>query len=197
MAQQGGQQILRGLSEMREFFRQVSLLLRTAEDLLYEKGWRDMFNSAKSCDLTSDLGQPGKWMPRDIYRLYITTEDDSRYRDIIVYLSVHLDQEGAWKGFKEPWISCGVCKFLADRRPDKVRPSDYIRAHLENEHDPDGVFWIYSHEAGEEWYDDVGITYEASMALPLVEIRSSEELKQKIMQPLSTQIEEATENHKS
>jgi hypothetical protein len=177
-----------------EFLGQVSLLMRTAEESLMKRGWREMFNSRQSSSVTSDLLDPERWMPRDVYRLYVAAEEDGSGADFIIYLAVLLDQEGAWAGFNEPWITCGACKFLPGKRPDRVKPHEYYKAHLESEHDPDGAFFEYDHKEGTEWFDRVGLCYEVSMALPLVEIKSAEDLRRRVVDPLVAEIGKAVKS---
>jgi hypothetical protein len=187
-----GTLILQGLVQTRDFFKQVSLLIQTTEELLIKEGWREMFNSRVSSNVTSDLYYPDRWMPRDVFRLYVTADADAPARDILIYLSVHLDQVGAWGGFKEPWVACGLCKFLPGKRPDKVKAADYVNAHLVSERDPDGEFALYDHrEDNSEWFQSVGLLCEKSMALPLVHIKSADDLSTKVVGPLLSKVDEA------
>ncbi len=182
-----GQQILEGLKQTRKFFKQVSLLLRTAEDMLYEAGWREMTGSSKSSNITSDLYRPESWMPQDIYRFYVPSDESEIDKKIVLFVGVLLDREGAWKGFKEPWISSGLYEFLPDKSPPKLRYEEWVRLHLDVEQDPDGRF--YAHPIGDEkWYEEIGLLYQVSMALPLVEIDDAEDLKTRVTEPLLQQV---------
>ena len=111
-----GAQILTGLAQARAFFRQISLMLRTAEDMLIEEGWESIWGR-RSSSITSDYLRPDRWMPRDIYRFYIANkeeEEDSSSNGLVIYTGVLLDQESAWSGFTEPWVTCGVFKMIQE-----------------------------------------------------------------------------------
>lgn len=191
MSDVDGKNILQGLRQTREFLKQVSLLMQSAEEIVSNKGWREIAGSRQSSNITSDLYDPDRWMPRDVYRLYVSAEADAPERDIIIYLAVHLDQNGAWGGFKEPWVTCGLCQFLPGKRPDKVRPIEYVKAHLENKQEPNGEFRLYDHqETKSDWYTSIGLCREKSMALPLVEVRSAADLSAKVVNPLLQKVEE-------
>lgn len=181
-----GQQILAGLAETRKFFEQVSLLIRTAEDCLRDAGWDNLFGN-KCAEITGHLYKPRSWMPTDIYRFFVASEDSEENRDLILFVGVLLDREGAWSGFKEPWITCGLYQFSPDVNVREFRYWDWVRAHLDDQHDPDGDFYVYVCSPEEQQEYD-GLMYEAIMALPLVAITSAEDLKQKFIDPLLQEI---------
>ncbi len=184
-----GKQILTGLSDTREFFEQVSLLIRTAEEFLRDKGWDTLFGN-KCTDITAHLYKPRKWMPTEIYRFFVAGEDSEENKDMVLFVGVLLDSDGAWGGFKEPWVTCGLYHFNNEKFD--VRKFSYwnwVRAHLDDKHDVDGVFHDYecSPEEQEEWE---GPVYQATMALPLTAIDSAQALKSKIIEPLLQKISE-------
>lgn len=188
MAREDGQQILKGLAETREFFKQISLMLRTAEELFSERGWEDATGGKKCSNITSHLYHPESWMPQDICRLYLSTAENEENKDLILCVGVLLDREKAWGGFKEPWITCGLYQFAPGRKPERPQGGEawWVTTHLDDKHDPDGTFYrcTYSSEEQEQW----GIVYQATMALPLVQITSADDLRQKVVDPLLEEI---------
>ncbi|MBT9147553.1 MAG: hypothetical protein DDT32_01312 [Syntrophomonadaceae bacterium] len=184
-----GQQILEGLIQTRKFFEQISLLLRTAEDLLKESGWDNHSSSMKSSDITSHLYQPRKWMPREVSRFFINEE----HEDILIYVGVLLGQEGNWGGFKEPWITCGLFQFLPDKNPrEKFTNLLWVTQHLADESDPDGTF--HTHKWPPEKQEELNLLYDATLALSLVQITSAQDLKQKIIVPLLEEVSKVPQN---
>ncbi|MBT9132499.1 MAG: hypothetical protein DDT32_01224 [Syntrophomonadaceae bacterium] len=184
-----GQQILDGLIQTRKFFEQISLLLRTAEDLLKESGWDNHSSSMKSSDTTSHLYHPRKWMPKEVSRFFVNEE----HKDLLTYVGVLLDQEGAWRGFNEPWITCGLFQFLPDKNPhEKFNSLSWVTQHLVDERDPDGNFYTYEWPPEEQ--EGLNLLYDATLALPLVQIRSAEDLKQKIIVPLLEEVRKVPQN---
>jgi len=184
-----GAQILTGLAQTRNFFRQISLMLRTADDMLVEEGWLSNWGT-RSSNITSNYLRPDNWMPRDIYRFYIAgDEEESGDNRLVIYVGVLLDQEDAWDGFVEPWITCGVFKMIPKFGVKDFNYWEWVRAIFDDNYEPDGEFheYITSESEIEEGWD---LLYQAVMALPLVYITDSESLKTKILDPLLKQIEE-------
>ncbi len=177
-----GKEILAGLSEARRFLDQVALLIQTGEDLLLEAGWEGM-NGNKCSDLSAHLYRPRKWMPSDVHRFYTAGADNEDNRNVILFVSVLLDNERDWGGFQEPWVSCGLYKFETEEEAKAFKDWKWAKAALEDKHDPDGTFHdgTIDPEKREEYS---GLVYEAMMALPLLEIGSAEDLKEKIIDPL-------------
>lgn len=184
-----GAQILKGLTQTRVFFKQVGLLIRTAEEQLMEAGWESI-GGRKSSNITSDYLRPERWMPRDIYRFYVKSneENDNVNSNLVICIGVLLDQEAAWAGFTEPWITCGVYKFNQEFITNNFNYWDWVYSALEDKHEPEGVFhgWDFS-ESDEE---DDELLYQAVMALPLVRITDAESLNQLIIIPLLKKIDE-------
>jgi len=177
-----GQMILNGLAETREFFEQVSLLIRTAEEDFREKGWELISSSSECSDVTRQLSRPQKWMPRWVARLFINDE----HENILIYVGVLLDRVGSWAGFREPWITCGLFEYLSGKNPHVNWDLNWVTTHLESEKDPDGKFNLREYPPMER--ESESILKESTMALPLVEITDANALKQKIIVPLLEEI---------
>lgn len=188
-----GAQILKGLTQTRNFFKQVGLLIRTAEELLLETGWESI-GGRKSSNITSDYLRPERWMPQDIYRFYVESneEDDSSNSNLVIYTGVLLDQEAAWDGFTEPWVTCGIYKFKQAFKAENFNYWVWIRAALDDEHGPDGLFHEYDFSESEE--EDEELLHQAVMALPLIRITDAESLNQLIIIPLLKKIAEIQDN---
>ena len=183
-----GQQMLEGLAQARAFFKQVSLMLRTAEDLLYEAGLESICGN-KTSNITSHLHKAEGWIPQDIYRFYVeSTEEERGNKGLVTFIGVLLDREGAWAGFREPWVTCGIYQFSREQDPKSFHYWEWVTAALDDEHEPDGSF--HDHQCTEEEQQEDNLLYQAVMALPLVEISDAESLKRRIVDPLLKKIEE-------
>ena len=181
-----GEQILKGLSETRRFFEQVSLLVRTGEEYLREQGWEAVVNSNQSSDVTSHLSKPRQWMPKWVSRV-LTNEE---HKDLLVYLGVLLDEAGTWAGFREPWVTCGLVQYVPGRSPSEYWALAWVTSHLDCERDPDGEVCWDEYEPGEP--DSERLLREMSMALPLVQVTGAEDLRNLIVAPLLAAVEEAS-----
>lgn len=183
-----GQQILQGLADAAKFYEQVSLLVRTAEEQLVEAGWTSYTNSMKAADISSHLYQPHKWMPRDIARFYLNED----MKGILVYIGVLLNPEHSWQGFTEPWLTCGLLQFAPDIDPTENLRLSLVEAHLEDEYEANGEFQRYQWAAEDIGSpDSEGETYRSTMALPLVELASADDLKNRVITPLLEEVERA------
>jgi len=177
-----GKQILKGLAETRSFFGKVSLMLRTADDLMGENQWKKLDN--RTCFLSGVIYNPKYWMPVNLHRYYTADENMENNKDLLVFIAVLLDRDNAWSGFDEPWITCGFFKFRPKKDP-KVgwRWDDNLEeSYLELKKEANGEFQLHTYSEKEEYGDR--LVYEEYMALPLVEITSADELKAKIVDPL-------------
>jgi len=189
-----GAQILNGLMQTRKFYQHVALLIRTAEELLMKAGWESI-GGRKSSNITSDYLHPERWIPRDIYRFYIESNEEQPgiNSNLIAYTGVLLDQENAWAGFTEPWVTCGVYNFHQEFQVINFNYWTWVRAALDDKHEPDGSFSKFDFSESEEEEDDE-LLYQAVMALPLVRITDSESLNQLIIDPLLKKIAEIKQN---
>ena len=183
MKETNGHQILTGLTDTRKFFEQVSLLIRTGEDLLRDEGWETLFGN-KCADISGHLYRPKKWIPTEIYRFFVVGEDSEENQDMVIFIGVILGNEGGWGGFQEPWITCGMYQFNEKFDVGEFRDWVWVRAHIDDgPWDADGEFKTATPtpDDKEEWGD---LIYQATMALPLTDIDSAQALKQKLIEPL-------------
>ena len=178
-----GKQILAGLKETRNFFEQVSLLLRTIDAQLFEKEWFNALktNPKRATDISGDIYQPQKWIPRMVSRLYTS----SNSKNILVFAGVLLDVETDWAGFKEPWLTTGLYKYLPKRNLDNPF-IEWANAHLIDEHEPDGKFYRFIWKKSAVGED--GEFYRSTMAAPLVEFQNADDVTSKIIEPLLLEI---------
>ena len=188
MTETDGRQILTGLAETRKLFEQISMLIRTAEDILRDEGWETLFGN-KCADITGHLYKPARWMPSEVYRFFVAGEDSEVDKDKVLFVGVLLEDKGGWGGFREPWVTCGLYQFNADKDVSKFTHWSWVAAHLEYKYDPDGAF--HESEFTSEEQED-GLVYMATMALPLVSLDSAQALKEKIIEPLLQNISEAS-----
>jgi hypothetical protein len=181
MVNETGRQILNGLAEMRRLFGQISLLIQTADTVLAEEGW-SCISGNRCTELTGHIRRPEKWAPRIIYSFYSLSKDSEPpdgKRNVILFLGVLLDQERAWGGFQEPWLTFGVDEFLPNIR---YTYEDEVIAPLIDQRDPDGAFHTWDHEKDEGKAER--LIYQSAAALPLVSVKSEEDIRRLVIDPL-------------
>jgi hypothetical protein len=187
-----GKQLLLSLKETRKFFEQVSLLMRTVEDELAGKGWGNGLKnfSKRSSDISSDLYQPQKWMPRMVSRLFVNEEN----KNIVLYVGVYFDVETDWEGFDQPWLTCGLLKFAPNQNTMDNPSIGWIDVHLVDEHPADGEFYRFTWE--QDQIPDDGEFYRSSMARPLIEFQNANDITTKIVIPLMEELKYASNSIK-
>ena len=189
MVSEIGIKILSGLDEARSFFSQVSLLIRTGDDMLGEAGW-ECFSTNKCADLTGSIHRPNKWIPQTIYRLYQLPggENAEAENDTILFLGVLLDRKGAWSGFQEPWLTFGLYQFLPGQNTHGFPPESWVEEPLNEGYDPDGSFTPWENP-GNDPLENEGVLYQEVAAVPLITIQGSEDLKRVVIEPLLAKVQ--------
>jgi len=157
--------------------------------MLGEASW-ECFSTNRCTDLTGHVHRPNQWIPQTIYRLYALPSDENSEaeNDVILFLGVLLDRKGAWSGFQEPWLTFGLYQFIPGQSPRRFRYEDWVKAPLEDEHDPDGSFKTWE-KSGNDPLDNEGLLYQAVAAVPLITIQSSEDLKRDVIDPLLDRVQ--------
>jgi hypothetical protein len=192
------------VSQMRKLCTQISLLLRTGDSLMGEADWSPATGNSITSGNSTNLHSPRQWIPQYLYRFYQNSEN---YPHLQTFLSVILDDRDNndpnitingplltagcfdWgKGNEIKQVHNWHCVFhcwlpaRADSGP-KERQDDGSIVHFNLKGDPDFSSFIDRHELP---YERV-----STMGLPLVDISDSESLKNKLISPLLSGIEQA------
>lgn len=98
-----GENILKHIKQTRQLCEQISLLLRTADELMTKANWNSEGNTAISASSASILS-PEQWIPIAVFRFYKRKE----YRGLLAFISVLLDDHWERKyTIKEPLLTAG------------------------------------------------------------------------------------------
>jgi len=175
-----GVTILEAIRSLRQFHAEVALLLKTADGPLEEHGWKltDDAGDTATEDSSASVHQPAKWMPRYACRFY----ENEQLTDKAVFVCVVIDSLDDSACIEEPLLSAGYLQYakevtdwhrwystLAMWSPEIVldgMPHEFEVARLTKEAD------IHK------------VTGGAALALPLVQVSTPTELKQKVVDPL-------------
>src|SRR3546814_3388432 len=66
-----GETILGAIRQLRELHRNVSLLLKTADSAMTEKGWVNAKSDATALhEMSYSINSPDQWMPWEVFRYY-------------------------------------------------------------------------------------------------------------------------------
>ena len=148
-----GKKILEMMKYNRILCEEISLLFRTTDEQMKEKGW-EAYNNVVTYDMSKKYFEPKKWFPNYLFRFYIKSEA----KHILAYISILLDDdiENEYEEkMMEPLITAGFFDFGEDNEvtKDNWKPwyAKWYGYYRENGKD-DGTIY----EAGEKWQDDFG-----------------------------------------
>ena len=171
------------LREMRTFHQQISLLLLQADKLMKDNGWQAERSVAKSG--SNSVEQPERWMPGLIFRYY-RSERHKRLLGFISVILLHPDHDDP---LHKPLISAGWYEY--DNAAKEWWP-DFGALHVwageENDLDSGALAVLDLVADGWSERDRQGAVKAVSFALPLLAIRNTQDLKEKIVDRLLEEI---------
>jgi hypothetical protein len=173
MTEGEGKIIISALHQLRGLHRDVSLLLRTAEAAMTEKGWENGGNGSSALhEFSYSLDKPDQWMPWEIFRFYKHRDHPTRLASIAVLLD---DFAGR---LSEPVVTGAIFAFES---PEKVAYLNWFATIFKAVpgREADGsVLELSRAELEQDWQSHFEKAW--SFAYPLVSIRSETELRQKV-----------------
>lgn len=183
---QKGKNIIATFREMREFCGQVSLLLKTCDSIMLKSGWK--WPQTKNAAVTGSTAIDGSdyWIPYCMFRYYKHGKKDN----ILSFIAVLLDIDG--NAISEPIITSGWFEFTGD----KMGSWDYSYCcnHIHHLQPLFDGSWFEAENPQKGWKKQHKVAYFKSMALPIEDIKNSEELEEKIIKPLTVKIEGRIKN---
>jgi hypothetical protein len=104
-----GENILKLIKQTRQFFEQVSLLLRHADENMTKEGWNPESNYALS-EMSYNIMNPSQWLPIMISRFYKNKD----HPNLLAYVSVLLDDHWERKyTITEPLVTAGLFNYVS------------------------------------------------------------------------------------
>jgi hypothetical protein len=178
---QQGKDLLQAIKSMRNFFGDVSHLLRTAEALMGERSWEVNTNSGCLYAMSYSVNTGHLWMPREAVR---TFKNDSYPRTIAMIAVLFDDYKIEEYKLEEPVVSGSYFVFPEKMGPGKIKLDfEQSRQFGWNETSTDGIP-VEMDDSDKDWYKEYGWKYMQVFGRPLVEISNEETLKAKIIDPL-------------
>ena len=173
-----GQKIKSVFDYVQQIFRESAQLIRTLDKLM-EKDWVSAYGGRITKEVTSDLNFPDYWLVEAIFRIYKSKKQNNIRKGItIVYWGESIDQ---------PILIGGTLDYYLDKKtglPNKSDHWDIYYSWFEDglkEKISDGTPYDINYESdGPRNYLKKGRFF----ALPLIEIRSEENVKSKIYEML-------------
>jgi hypothetical protein len=98
-----GTNIRNMINQMKEFYEQISLLLRTIDAYMKKEKWESINNYAIS-SFSRHISFPSWWQPTEVFRFYQNKEQTKRYGFVSILLDD--DRDGRYET-KEPVVTGG------------------------------------------------------------------------------------------
>jgi len=178
-----GEKILSGIKQLREFFVQCSLLLRTVDDQMKSEGWDVEGNKAIAYTSTS-LREPKQWFPDYLYRYYRHTKKNN----LLLFVSILFDDDidGEYRtSLVQPLITAGYLDYGSERTANDEDQHKWTAAMYGYEGDLSTAGSISSREIKEE---DQNQDYECEsfgcFGFPLVEVHNPDDILGKVVRRL-------------
>jgi hypothetical protein len=174
--------IIAAVKQFRELYKQIALLLQTADEHMVSRGWEERGSQCVSG--SNALKNPREWVPTLIFRMY---NGRGNRKNVVAFVSVILSDipYEADGPVKEPLVSSGWFEYEVGRKAEKgVDGYGWTSCHLEipNRRDDGRVIttsdkrWLEP----ERW----SVVRFSSLAVPLVKIQNSDDLLQRVMKPV-------------
>lgn len=176
-----GKELKKAIRSMRNFFGDVSHLLRTAEGLMGERSWEVNTGSGCLYEMSYSVNAGHLWMPREAVR---TFKSDS-YPNVIAMIAVLFDDYKIEEyELEEPIVSGSYFVFPDEMKMEKIKLDFYqSRQFGWCEACADGTP-VEMDDSDKYWLEEYGWKYMEVFGRPLVEITNEEALKEKIVDPL-------------
>jgi hypothetical protein len=194
MATDDGAKILRTIQFLRGFTKQVSLYLRTAEDLMKNAGWvciHPASNRNVCISSSASLEHPESWIPWYAFRFYMRPNKE---RNVMTFVAVLLDNSESYQIFEEPLATAGCFAFDPKLPREEILRTyryDWCTTHPLISQASDGAIF---EDPWDKWSEEDKIAspyfrYQATLGLPLTEIKNAGDIERKVIQPLLGHVE--------
>ncbi|HEY3319878.1 MAG TPA: hypothetical protein VGP72_05305 [Planctomycetota bacterium] len=181
------QNLKRAIDALRDVTKQIALLLKTADGLMEEHNW--MVRRGNCISGSTGIESPFEWIPSYFLRTYSNSDSPQVTAYVCVILSAPSDDDEVV--VKEPLITACWCYWGNVKKPRSELLAGWAPSHLWAEgRNDDGT--IVRTDVKKKWPKDYksGVTEFYSLALPLDQITSEDDLKAKIIDPFATGVEE-------
>lgn len=166
---------------VHDTYQEVATLLRTLDSVVAsEDNWESIHATAVYWQYSNRLHSPDRWFPRWFQRAWRLASTSTTPW---IAVNIHLgSQETA------PWIGC----YLLEPRTD-TDPSDWSSVHLLSPEEHFDLDWADDTHKAFGWSEPVSDETPYRLAgyeVPLVAVRSTEDVKTLVVEPLTSLVQE-------
>ena len=184
-----GKQILESTRNFRKYLGDIGQLLSTAEEMLNKRGYITANDKTAVAPEAVSIEKPQKWLPQVVFRFLKHKEN----KHILVVISVNIDDLNEPESFAQPivsaiWFDYGEGNEVKKGSEQKATKNTWIYKfsriilRLKNPSLEGKMIDIFPELI--KYFEDYGILSSQALAVPLVDIRSEHDIKEKIIKPL-------------
>ncbi len=193
-ATEEGQKINTLIEETKKFYRNLALLLESAEDLLGNEQWESASAGNQVwINSSTSLKSPDLWFPKEVFRFF---KNENR-PNVLVFICVLLDpRDEGYERFPEPLVSATWFDYGKESVTDSSWEPWYSRWHM---YLPFRYReWIQQEVSDlperERKRHDYKFERVRSLVVPLAGIANAESLRSDIIDPLLEDIEKNSQS---
>ncbi|MGF1628697.1 MAG: hypothetical protein ACFCUT_04450 [Kiloniellaceae bacterium] len=169
-----GKVIRRVIEQVRELHRSVSLLIRTAESAMNEAGWQNGGSGSYALhEFSYSIDRPDKWMPWEVFRFFKHPDHPTKWASIAVLLD---DAEGR---LAEPVVTGALFEFPTAEAVGFQNWFASIYKAIPGREADGQIHEAARAELSQDWQSSFDRVW--CLALPLVDINSEDDLREKIV----------------
>lgn len=193
---QESKNIINLMSEVRSLFEQIAMLLGTGDQIFGEQGWSSANSSTVTGGNSASINHPRDWAPELFCRFY----KNEKYPNILFYLGVIIDNRDNYQDYPkdfEPIITAGYYDY-GDGETIGNWNIWRSRWHIySDEQNYGGAICTLKPKNRDDFEEkDNNFNKLRSLALPLVSIKNTNDLKEKAIEPLLNDLVIQKQGHK-
>lgn len=181
---ENGENIVKLHEEIGKIYKQISLLLKTTDELMDQEGWKG-YKKVVSSGSSLSLDYPEKWFPHILFRFY--TNDEIPH--ILAFISILL-MDDIYENYEidinEPLITAGHFNFGEGKEVGDNLKYWYAKCfgYYGNNQNDEGIINGTVADWNEDWKDKFNFKSYKCFGLPLTSITNISEIESKIIHQL-------------
>lgn len=181
-----GENIVKLNEEIGKIYKQISLLLKTTDELMDQEGWKG-YKKVVSYDSSLSLDYPEKWFPHILFRFYINDE----IPHLLAFISILL-MDDIYENYEidinEPIITAGHFNFGEGNDVGANWEYWYAKCfgYYGNKQSDKGIINRTVADWEEDWDGKFYFQTYKCFGLPLTSITNMSEIESKIIYQLTT-----------
>jgi len=168
------------INQMKVLYAEISALLQAADVFMLKEGWEPAAGNT-SVQWSYHIGSPHQWIPQDVFRFY----KHKTIEHLLSFISVILIYRENESEVEEPLLSCGFFDYGYGNQVGNDWSYELAHIHIDqDECEYDGQLMPLDDKYIDNCLAGNKVIRSMTMAMPLMDIGSSAELKARVIAPL-------------